>query len=144
MMKRHLILLALIGASTLAAAADKITDFVKPGQWTYESAVAPDGKNWMGLQVSQGCLKAEDAVQWRAKVEAQMDEGQCTPTNLVVRGGVIRGQVTCKEMPPGAVATIEGTYTDDSYSVITTMRAVVGGREAVLRTRWKGERTGGC
>ncbi|MEK8031074.1 DUF3617 family protein [Ideonella sp. DXS29W] len=108
-------------AAALFVAAGAHAENPKPGQWTRQTSMSADGKQWSQLPPSQGCLTPQDAgqsiEQLLQKMVDQATQSGCRAQNLQAGAGKASGRFECPQ--PGGTGTVDvqATYSADRYEM---------------------------
>ena len=129
--------LVLLVVSTLAAAPD---NGPKPGNYEVNAVWMLQGQSRPAAP-AQSCLHQEDLNNPERvfNVSTVRDARNCSVKNLVYAGGQISYDVDCGQL----LTHVEGSYTENGYSVIRTL-GLSGKPNASSQIKLEAKRTGDC
>ena len=127
-------------ATTLAA------DLPAPGHYEvtttthFSDGIMPDT-----TVTTQNCLTAEDLEKDPASVFADLPEGRsCSVDEFLMEDGVIAMQITCAAEDGDMRMTVEGTYQDETYQMVSDVVITVGDEAVTMHSTIDGKRVGEC
>lgn len=140
-------------AAALFVAAGAHAENPKPGQWTQQTSMSADGKQWSQLPAHQGCLTPADAGQTiEQRLQKLVDEiakSGCRALDVKASGGKASGRFECPQ--PGGTGTVDvqATYSADRYemNMVGTNLADRNGSGAVVPKvymKHEGRNVGAC
>ncbi len=94
---------------------------------------------------TQNCLTREDLEKDPASVFAELPEGKsCEVADFVMEGGVIRMQILCVTPEGDMTMTVNGSYEDETYQMMSDVVVSVGDQSVTMQSSIDGKRVGDC
>ena len=119
----HRFALPLLLAAALPC-APAFAENPKPGLWSQQSSLSPDGQHWKALSERRDCLSPaqaqrsiEEQIQLMVSQATQMG---CKAVEMKAGGGTARGRFMCEQPGKPAQVDVEGTYAADRYAMTMT------------------------
>jgi hypothetical protein len=144
--------LALLTAA-LALTAAAHAENPRPGQWSRQSAISTDGRNWKPFPAGQSCLTPAEASrsieQSIQKMVSEATQSGCRVVNVKAEGGKASGRFECPQPNGTGTVDVEATYSSDRYemSMVGTNLADRNGSGVVvpkLYMKHEGHNIGAC
>ena len=93
----------------------------------------------------ENCLTAEDLENDPASVFAGLPDGKaCSVDEFVMEGGTIAMLITCSAPDGDMLMTVDGSYEDDAYSMVSDVVITVGDENVTMHSTVDGKRVGPC
>ena len=93
----------------------------------------------------ENCLTAEDLESDPASVFAGLPEGKaCSIDEFVMEGGTIAMLISCRAPDGDMLMTVEGSYQDETYSMVSDVVISVGDETVTMQSTIDGKRVGAC
>lgn len=93
----------------------------------------------------ENCLTAEDLERDPASVFAGLPEGKaCSIDEFVMEGGTIAMLISCSAPDGDMLMTVEGSYQDETYSMVSDVVITVGDETVTMQSTIDGKRVGPC
>lgn len=94
---------------------------------------------------TQNCLTREDLEKDPASVFADLPEGKsCEIAEFVMEEGVIRMQILCAAPDGDMRMTVDGSYENETYQMISDVVVSVGDQSVQMQSTINGKRVGDC
>ena len=94
---------------------------------------------------TQNCLTAEDLESDPASVFAGLPEGRsCSVDEFLMEDGVIAMRITCAADDGDMRMTVDGTYQDETYQMVSDVVITVGDEAVSMHSTIDGKRVGEC
>lgn len=135
------------------AATPVVTAELRPGQWETTIEIlrmdVPNLPKGMTLPrqapaTVRSCLTPEQARRPSAGFMTGKDGAGCTYENFSMSGGRIQGTLTCNHGGTSVRATMNGTFSAESYQMETEAQTQANGMNVSTATRITSRRTGDC
>jgi len=136
----------LIISATLIAGGALALDLPAPGRYEVTTTTHfSDGLMPDTTVTTQNCLTEEDLEKDPASVFADLPEGKsCEVTDFVMEGGVIRMGITCAAADGDMTMTVNGSYQNETYQMISDVVVSVGDQSVLMQSAIDGKRVGDC
>ncbi len=121
-------------------------DLPAPGQYEVTTTTHfSDGLMPDTTVTTQNCLTAEDLERDPASVFAGLPEGRsCSVDEFLMEDGVIAMQIACSAEDGDMRMTVEGSYQDENYQMVSDVVITVGDETVSMHSTIDGKRTGAC
>ena len=139
---RSLCAIFLLAAGAAAFAAD----LPSPGQYEVTTTTHfSDGLMPDTTVTTQNCLTQEDLEKDPASVFADLPEGKsCEVADFLMEGGEIRMRILCAAPDGDMSMTVNGSYQDEVYQMISDVVVSVGDQSVTMQSTIDGKRLGDC